>query len=262
MRKKLLATLLAFAMIAVVLGGCGQKVEEVSGNAVEGSTEETTPTSQEESALASDAESGAPTESTEETSTETGEEEFSKVVTWTFPEDYSKKGYTYKMVYANDPDMSLNYTHIEDVLNGEPLNFSWIGPTVLGEMVDSSPNGNILILDKERNYCLQYWLASEDMEGESLIADYDKETLFDVVCPYTATDYFDTYVDDEMECVIWSVKESNGSEYPILGYECLVLDKPTRACHAFVMYSYPDNYNDEIALKLVESIAIDHPEGR
>ncbi len=261
MKKKIYALMLVVAMLAMTLVGCGSdttdttnttndvtintEVEESGEDVVVEPTEEpivepTTEPEVEESVVE------PTTEPEVETTVENEEDDFySDSYQWTFPSGMD--GFTDKFVYASDETMSFNCTHYVDP-NGNEMNFSWVGPTSLGEKAGLGSNGTTIILKNSAGE-----LSPEDYE-ETI--NYSKETIVSFAgsdVAYIEDGYYIATIEDNYLSYIFAIKGIDNNKNN-QGYCHLFMDFENNACYQFVYLEDINIYDDERALSVVNSL--------
>ena len=237
MKKRILSLTLAAMMIAATLVGCGSKEEPVTPNTnTEVTTETPTPDTTTPEVDVPETEVG----------TTTPEDVFSTSYALDFPSGMT--GFTDKFVFASDETWSLNDTHYVDA-NGNEMNFEWEGPTVLGEMATVTDNALALTGGNYMLFAWTYGYADGDFE---LCSNIDKDTwttytLADV--PYVENGYYNRNLSDNTLVVIYEV---GNNEYK--GFASCITDLNDEICYQFTYLEKIDNYNEERAMNVIESI--------
>lgn len=263
MKNKFIAMLTITTMTLSLLVGCGQpatpntnedtsteqntEVDESGDDVVVEPTEEpieepTTEPEVEEPVV----------EPTEEPTTEDGESEFySDSYRWVFPEGLD--GFTDKFVLASDETMSFNCTHYVDP-NGNEMNFTWVGPTVLGESAGLGSNGTTIILGNSSDeYALRAFTTGEiSPESYDNIASYDKETILSVAppdAPYPTNGYYEANPGDTYSSFTFEVVGETHR-----GYYHIIADKEKGLCYQFVYLESIEIYDDSRAMDVINSL--------
>jgi hypothetical protein len=262
-KKRFLALLIAAVFVSMSLTACGNKAAETNGDAEstetsEESEEETKETKEADKETKKAAEETKASSVEEETTKATLDEDIpvvSDIYTLEFPEAIVGSGYTTKCVLADDESMSINYTHYEDSASNLTIDFSWNGPTTLGD-VATTVNGThteLFLYDKNNvndySYSLHYWYGGEITNEEDYIKNFSKDVILGASPENASNDYYDIYEDETMWRVIYSVY---GDNYK--GYACFIDDYKVNTCYEFVYVEKNSVYDDARALALVESI--------
>ena len=240
MKKRIISLTLAAMMLAVTLIGCGNSTNE--NVTPETNTEVTT-------------ETPTPDTTTPEVDvpeTEVGDNDvdvetfFSTSYALDFPEGMT--GFTDKYVFSSDETWSLNNTHYVDN-SGNTMNFEWEGPTELGEKATTTDSTLALLGGDYALFAWTYGYADGDFE---LCANMDKETwtsftLLDI--PYVENGYYNVDISDN---TILTIFEVEGLEYK--GYASCITDSNNKICYQFTYVEKIDSYNEERAMKVIESI--------
>ena len=279
MKKKIYTLMLVVAMLAMALVGCGS---DTNGNTdVESATNttDTTNTTNDVTVNTEVEESGEDvvveptkepivepttepeveepvveptTEPEVETTVENEEDDFySDSYQWTFPSDMD--GFTDKFVYASDETMSFNCTHYVDP-NGNEMNFSWVGPTELGENAGFGSNGTTLILkNSSGEYALRAFTTGElSPETYDEIKSYDKETIISFAAkdsPYITDGYYDSNIGDTYMSFTFAVASDTQK-----GYNHYIMDREKGLCYQFVYLENNDIYDDTRTMNVINSL--------
>jgi len=265
MRKKLITMLTITTMTLSLLVGCGQQATPNTNEdtSTEQNTEvevvEPTATPEVEPTMEPVVEPTAEpevedpvVEPTEEPTIENGEDEFySDSYQWAFPEGL--EGFTDKFVLASDETMSFNCTHYVDP-NGNEINFSWVGPTVLGENAGLGENGTTLILENSSGeYALRAFTTGEiSPETYDEIASYDKETIISVAppdAPYPTNGYYEANSGDTYSSFTFELVGDK-----IRGYYHIIADKEKGLCYQFGYFEDIKIYDDSRAMNVINSL--------
>jgi hypothetical protein len=257
-KRRFLALLIAAVFVSMSLTACGNKAAETNGDAV---STETSEESEEEIKETKEADKETKASSVEEETTKATLDEdipvVSDIYTLEFPEAVVGSGYTEKCVLADDASMSINYTHYEDSEYSRTVDFSWRGPTTLGNVattVDGDYGNELFLYDKNNVndyvYGLHYWYGGTLVNEEDYMKNISKEAILNcTAAEHSSNGYYDVYEDETMYRVIFSVY---GDDYK--GYDCYIDDYKTNTCYQFTYCEKNSVYDDARALTLVESI--------
>jgi hypothetical protein len=264
-KRRFLALLIAAVFVSMSLIACGNKAAETNGDAEstetsEESEEETKETKEADKETKKAAEETKASSVEEETTKSALEEDIpvvSDIYTLEFPEAVVGSGYTKKCVLADDESMSINYTHYEDSKYSKTVDFSWKGPTTLGDVAitgDGNNQNELYLFDKDNVddyvYCLHYWNGGKLENEEDYMKNISKDVILGVATAYkTSDDYYDVYEDETMWRVIFSVYGDDDK-----GYACYIDDYKVNTCYQFIYSEKNSVYDDARALALVESI--------
>ena len=263
MKKKIYAVMLVVAMLAMTLVGCGSDTTDTTNTTndvtvnteVEESGEDVVvePTTEPIVEPTTEPEVEEPVvEPTEEPTTEDGEDEFySDSYQWAFPESIGVEGFTDKFVYANDETMSFNCTHYI-AKDGTEMNFSWVGPTELGEKADAG-NTTLFLYGNDSAYELRAWnggeLKLEELE-ECLALEKDVWTsLSGSDVSYPENGYYNIERVDNIVYVTYAVKTDTMN-----GYSYFICNGDAGNYYMFTYLENNEIYNDERALSVVNSL--------
>ena len=253
MKKKIYAVMLVVAMLAMTLVGCGSDTTDTTNTTndvtvnteVEESGEDVVVEPTEEPIVEPTTEPEVEdpvVEPTEEPTIETGEDEFySDSYQWAFPEGL--EGFTDKFVLASDETMSFNCTHYVDP-NGNEINFSWVGPTALGEKAGLGSNGPTIILKNSTGE-----LSPETYDE---IKSYDKETIISFAAndsPYIPDGYYNANIGDTYMSFTFAVASDTHK-----GYNHYIMDREKGLCYQFVYLESIEIYDDTRAMNVINSL--------
>lgn len=267
MRKKLITMLTITTMTLSLLVGCGQQatpntnedtsteqnteVEVVEPTA----TPEVEPTMEPVVEPTTEPEVEDPVvEPTEEPTIENGEDEFySDSYQWAFPEGLD--GFTDKFVIASDETMSFNCTHYVDI-NGNEMNFSWVGPTALGEKASTYKN-TLTLYDSAGEYALRAFTTGElSPETYDELKSYVKETIISFAAPetpYIPDGYYNANIGDNYMSYTYAIAgDISGNAYK--GYEHYICDRENGLCYQFSYLENVNIYDDTRAMNVIDSI--------
>ena len=169
--------------------------------------------------------------------------------TWTLPE--GMEGSTDKYTNATKPEWSQNRTHFVGEENGFIMDFKWEGPLSLGECASKSTDGNTLGLEtKNDDYRLVAWVDGLGDEAD-WAKNADKETIISWVnsATYKDGDFYEANETEEGYKVIFKV---SNEEYT--GYVCFIDDYERLEAHQFIYLEKTAIFDNERALKVVNSI--------
>lgn len=259
MKRRFYALMLVVAMLAMTLVGCGSDTTDTTNTTndvtvnteTEESGEDVVVEPTEDPVVEPTTELEVEDHVVEPTEEPTTEEEFySDSYQWTFPEGMD--GFTDKFVLASDETMSFNCTHYVDT-NGNEMNFSWVGPTELGEQADAGET--TLFLYGGDNYELKAW-GCEVSGPEDALREFDKETIVgwdSSSSIYTEGDYYE-FVDGDIDArVTFKISRTiNDVEYT--GYACYFENYETMTCYQITYVERNDIFDDERALSVVNSL--------
>ena len=252
MKKKIYALMLVVAMVAMTLVGCGSDTTDTTNTTNDVNTE--TEESGEDVVVEPEVEvpeTEVPeVESTEEPTTE--EDEFySDSYQWAFTESLGVEGFTDKFVLASDETMSFNCTHYV-AKDGTEMNFSWVGPTALGEKAGAGDK-TLFLYGNDSAYELQAWtygLVDETRFAEDL--EYSKETWTSFALtetPYVENGYYDIQTTDTIIKVVFEVANETQK-----GYNYYVVDLNRETCYQFAYLENIEIFDDVRAMNVINSI--------
>ena len=160
-------------------------------------------------------------------------------------------GFTDKYVYTKDPNWSTNENHYVDV-NGNEIDFTWEGPTVLGE--SAGQNGITLNL-LGGNYDMRVWYSGDmKVEEIALCLKYSKEEWTAATaksCTLPENGFYEIERVSNAVIVTYEVVENS---YGRKGYVRYLCDADVG--YAFgVMYTEDASvYDEERVMKVIESV--------
>lgn len=169
--------------------------------------------------------------------------------TWKLPE--GMVGSTEKYTNATQPEWSQNRTHFVGEENGFIMDFKWEGPLALGECAAKSTDGNTLWLEtRNDDYRLAAWVDGLDDEAD-WAKNADKETIIGWVnsVEYIDNDFYEEKETEEGYKVIFKV---SNEEYT--GYVCFIDDYERLQAHQFIYLEKTEIFDNDRALKVVNSI--------
>ena len=247
MKKKILTGILLVAM-SLSLVACGGKTTNDEANKTPGteiSTENVNDNAENKSEPNTEMNAGAEnTEGETETS-----DKWVYAYSWKFPEGVIGK--IDKYTNAAYPDWSKNRTHFVGTENGFVMDFSWEGPLALGECTSESTDGNTLWLETNNNdYRFAAWVDGLEDEAD-WAKNADKETIISWVnsVKYIDGEFYEGRETEEGYKVIFKV---SNEEYT--GYVCFIDDYERLEAHQFIYLEKTEIFDNERALKVVNSI--------
>jgi hypothetical protein len=253
MKRKFYALMLVVAMLAMALVGCGSDTTDTTNT----TNDVTVNTEIEESGEVVEPEVEVDVPETEVPEVETTEEPtteeddfYADSYQWEFPEGMD--GFTDKYVLASDETMSFNCTHYVDV-NGNEMNFSWVGPTELGEK--AGVNSNTLNLkEKSDTYEIRAWhsgsMRMEDIEP-CLTADSTAWTnSTSAYCSLPENGYYNV---EQVENTVIITYELIDNASGKMGYARFLANADVGEMYCFIYLETPEVFDNTRAMNVVES---------
>lgn len=188
-----------------------------------------------------------------------------------FPENLNYEGYTQKEIIFQTPNLSRNETYIK--IKDEQLfekqdgyydySFSWIGPTKLGQVIETIKNKNnsysLLLSDIDRQYLLFNWYGGElDEKNEKT---FMKNTLMEErlqkymensgnihFAYYIENGYYDIIETDEYYAVLFEVENDD-----YVGYAYFIDDYHMMECYQFMFLEKKESANKKELLEMVKT---------
>ncbi len=260
MKKKFIALLTITTLSLSLLVGCGQQATTNTNE--DTSTEENTEVNTEVEESGEDVVVEMPTEEpiatpeVEEPVVEpTTEDEFdgfySDSYQWAFPESIGVEGFTDKYVLASDETMSFNCTHYV-AKDGTEMNFSWVGPTELGEKADAG-NTTLFLYGNDSAYELRAWnggeLKLEELE-ECLALEKDVWTsLSGSDITYPEDGYYNIERINNIVYVTYAVKTDTMN-----GYSYFICNGDVENYYMFTYLERNEIYDDTRAMNVINSL--------
>jgi len=257
MKRRIFAFMLVVAMLAMTLVGCGSDTTDTTNTTndvtvnteTEESGEDVVVESTEDPVVESTTEPEVEDPVVEPTEEPTTEEEFySDSYQWTFPEGMD--GFTDKFVLASDETMSFNCTHYVDT-NGNEMNFSWVGPTELGEKADAGET--TLFLYGNDSFELRAWnggeLKLEELEECLALEKNVWTSLSGSNVTYPENGYYNIERIDNIVYVKYAVKTDTMN-----GYSCFLCNGDVGNYYMFTYLERNEIYNDTRAMNVINSI--------
>lgn len=255
MKKKFLYLLLAGTISATSLVGCGDSTDkEPNGTVGEVTTNIDNTTTNNSSGNSSE-------ESTTNNTSENTEPESilkpSGAIAYHFTSDVIGKGFTEQLISTEDTSWAYNKTHYINP-DGDTMNFSWEGPEKMGELVYSTTSGTALIIkDSDANYALRAITTGETPKDtfdatklwskEQIVACVHKDVKY-----ITDGHYSSNITDNVLEYTFAIQAEVDKKQHK--GYAYFIMVRDTGLCYQFYYLENSDVYNEERALKVIDSL--------
>lgn len=255
MRKKILYLLLTSTLIATSLAGCDDTTD-IEQNRTTG--EITTSTN---NTTTSNSSGNSSEESTTINTSENTEPESilkpSGAIAYHFTSDVIGSGFTEQLISTEDANWSYNKTHYINP-DGDTMNFSWEGPEKMGELVYSTTSGTALIIkDSDGNYALRAITTGEAPKDTfDATKSWSKEQI--VACvhkdvKYIADGYYSSNISDNVLEYTFAIQaEVDKKQHK--GYAYFIMVRDTGLCYQFYYLENSDVYDDERALKVIDSL--------
>ncbi len=230
MKKKLLCFLLTCSLTSILLAGCNNSSDN---------TPDTTDST----------ETTAPNETTLDNSSDFKTYKFTEIVQGT--------GFSEQKISDDDKNWSYNKTHYinpdEDVMN-----FSWEGPTGIGEVSYSTTSGTALIMKNHNgDYALRAFTTGQTpTDTFDATKSWDKSKIITCVhkdVSYIKDGFYNSEISDNTLKYTFAI-ESTIDDVQHRGYAYFIMTRDTGICYQFYYLENLNVYDDSRAIKVINSL--------
>lgn len=260
MKKKSLCLIFTSTIIATALVGCNDSNDisnnnntttNVTASTGENTTTQNTTTTEENTSVETTT-SGSTSENTEPTTVINP----SGSITYNFTSFVMGSGFTEQTALDNDT-WSSNKTHYINP-DSDVMNFSWEGPKGVGIIAYSTSSGTALIMKNPTGEYTLRALTTGETPKETFDAtkSWTKEQI--VACvhkdvSYIKDGFYNSDISDNTLIYTFAIDAEIDEELH-KGYAYFIMTRDTGLCYQFYYLEVEDVYDDERALKVINSI--------